>query len=196
MDDRHTFGPLDPADLARLTVDAVAPHGFDARLLAALVQIESGGNPSAWNPEPRYRYLWDVRHHRPFRGLTGVESASEVPPLDFPTIAGDRDQEWWGQQASWGLCQLMGAVARELGCRAPFLPTLVFDPRLNLELAAQHLAALLRWAGGDPAQALAAYNAGKGGYASSAGTSYARLVLLTHAALPPLRDSGVQRGEI
>lgn len=137
-------------------------HGIDPNLLEALVLQESGGNPWAWNPEPHYRYFWDVRHHRPFRALTSEERQSERPPKDFPCLAGDPDQEWWAQQASWGLLQLMGAVARELGFKNPYLPELC-DPQVNLTLGARHLGNRLRWAAGDTKAALSAYNAGTAG---------------------------------
>lgn len=164
--------------------EAAALHGLDPRVVAALVTVESSGNPFAWNPEPRYRYLWDVRQRRPFRPLTASENADEVPPADFPFIAGDRDQEWWAQQASWGLMQVMGAVARELGFRGPYLTELV-QPRTNLGLGCRHLANLLAWAEGDLVQALAAYNGGKAGNTTEPfrNESYASKVLLALAGV-------------
>ena len=89
-------------------------------LVRAIVWVESGGDVHAWNPEPPYRYFWDVRRKTPFRSLTELERASEVPPDDFPSLKGDRDAEWWGQAASWGPMQVMGAVAREHGFSAHF----------------------------------------------------------------------------
>ena len=102
------------ASTALWRVAKAAAHGLPPLLITALVEQESAGDPYAWNPEPRYRYLWDVKRNAPFRTPTEAERASEIPPHDFPTLGGDRDQEWWGQQASWGLMQVMGAVAREL----------------------------------------------------------------------------------
>jgi len=156
--------------------------GLEALLVEALVEQESSGNSWAHNPEPRYRYLWDVSRRKPFRGLTALEIASETPPVDFPTLAGDRDQEWWNQQASWGLMQVMGAVARELGFRGPYLTELC-DPRVNLPLGCEKLAQNRIWAGGDVFQALAAYNAGRGGWHSPQGQAYAASVLKRKAAL-------------
>lgn len=135
-------------------------YGLDHTVIAAQVQVESGGNHWAWNPEPRYRYLWDVRHSRPFRPLTDTERASEAPPADFFSLAGDLDQEWWGQQASWGLLQIMGAVAREHGFAEPYLTELL-DPSHNLDLGCRHLKGLMVWAKGNIEQALAAYNGGQ-----------------------------------
>jgi hypothetical protein len=141
-----------------------AMAGLDPSILLALVTVESGGDPWAWNPEPRYRYLWDVAHDRPFRPLTPSEIAAEVPPADFTALAGDADQEWWGQAASFGLCQIMGAVAREHGFKGRYL-TALCDPEINLRFACMHLNGLMVWAGRDATRALAAYNGGKVGNA-------------------------------
>ncbi len=123
---------------AILIQSTAARHGLEPALVAAIVQVESGGNAYAWNPEPHYRWFWDVRRNRPFRTLTPVEISGEVPPLDFPTLAGDRDQEWWAQQASWGLMQVMGAVAREMGFTRKYLTQLT-DPEDSLEYGCRKL---------------------------------------------------------
>lgn len=126
----------------------------------AIVQVESGGNPFAWNPEPAYRYVWDVKRNIPFK-LGEDIVRSPVPPKDFPTLAGDQDQEWWGQRASWGLMQVMGAVARELGYREPYLPELCL-PDTNIQYGCLHLKALHRLYAGKFGLmgVVAAYNAG------------------------------------
>jgi len=136
---------------------------LDPALVVALVAQESSGDPWAYNPEPRYRYFWNVRTQSPFRRLTAEEIEREVPPVDFPTIAGDRDQEWWAQQASWGLLQIMGAVARETGFTGRYLTELC-DPVLNLTLGCRLLHQLMLWAHGETWQAVAAYNGGRGGW--------------------------------
>lgn len=127
-------------DLARI---AAAQTGVPVDLILAIVEVESGGNQWAWNPEPHYRWFWDVRRNRPFRQLFPGESDSEYPPQDFPCLAGDRDQEWWGQQASWGLMQTMGAVARENGFTGPFLTELC-DPATSLKFGTRHLHRLMQ----------------------------------------------------
>ena len=172
------------AGLYDLIAAAAAQHGLDPALVAALVQQESRGDGTAYNPEPHYRYLWNVRTRQPFRPLTLKERRSEEPPLDFPTLAGDRDQEWWAQQASWGLCQVMGATARELGCKAPYLTILVRDDALNLDLGCRYLAAHLKRAGGNLRKALGAYNAGWGGADGPRGTAYAGEVLARVHSVP------------
>lgn len=150
------------AAIAQALVTAAGMHHLDPKVVGAIVRVESAGNPYAWNPEPRYRWVWNVRTWAPFRALRLDEVASEVAPADFPSLAGDRDQEWWAQQASWGLMQVMGAVARERGFRGLYLTQLV-DPATNLDIGCGHLAALLRWAEGDLVQACAAWNGGKAG---------------------------------
>lgn len=156
--------------------------GVEPRLLQAVMLHESGGNPFAYRPEPRYRWFVDCRTGRPFREISQDEIGSKVAPPDFPCLAGSREQEWWGQQASWGCCQLMGAVAREHGFKGPYLPELC-DPATNLALACQVLTAALSWARGDEALALGRYNAGPGGAASQAGQDYAHAVLKIRARL-------------
>lgn len=166
----------------RALIESIAPrHGLDPNLVEAVVLQESAADPWAWNPEPRYHWLWHVRAHKPFRVLSFAESASEAPPADFPSLAGDRDQEWWGQQASWGLMQIMGAVAREHGYMKPFLPSLC-DPEANIEIGCAHLAQLMAWAG-NPAKALGAYNAGRAAWNLPAAVKYAQHALKLYASV-------------
>ena len=169
-------------DLRAQIAFAAGEAGLDGRLVAAVVQVESGGNEYAWNPEGHYRWFWNVYTKTPFRVLTDVERGSKYPPTDFPCLAGDRDQEWWGQSASWGLMQVMGAVAREQGFLGPYLTELV-HPIVNLEYGCAVLAKRIRWAKGNEARGVAAYNAGPGGALSPVGIAYAEKVLRAKAAL-------------
>lgn len=153
--------PSTSSGRAVLIQSAAARHNLPPVLIGALIEQESSGNPWAWNPEPRYRYLWDVSRNRAFRTLSLAEIGSKVPPLDFSCLAGDRDQEWWAQHASWGLMQVMGAVARECGYQARYLTELL-APEDNVEYGCRHLVHLVArffsrwsWAG-----VIAAYNAG------------------------------------
>ena len=174
-------------------VETVAEmHGLEVPLIQAIVHIESGGDPWAWNPEPRYRYFWDVRNKRPFRTLHALELESKMPPKDFYDLRGfrgvDADQEWWGQQASWGLMQLMGGLARELGYAGAYLSSLC-DPGTNLQLGCRHLRALLDWADrGNIAEpvtwnAVAAYNGGRGGWSWPGPQAYASKVRIEYDRL-------------
>jgi hypothetical protein len=134
-------------------------NGLEPQLVKAQVLVESGGNTWAWNPEPAYRYLWDVKLNRPFRQLTSGEAIAKTPPSDFLTLQGDRDQEFWAQQSSWGLLQVMGAVAREVGFNGPFLTELC-KPEVGMHVGCLYLARLLKRGGGNIVAALAAYNGG------------------------------------
>jgi hypothetical protein len=130
-------------------------------LVEAIVQVESRGRLFAWRAEPPYRYYWDVARNRPFRRPTAAELASETAPRDFPHFEAisSRDTEWWGQAASWGPMQVMGAVAREYGFGSDF-PELcstlgVFYGCLHLNRLWKRFYADHGWMG-----VAAAYNAG------------------------------------
>jgi hypothetical protein len=133
---------------------------LEPELVLAVIWQESGGIQAAWNPEQRYRWFWNVRTNAPFRRVTDAENMSEYPPTDFPSLAGDPDQEWWGQQASWGLMQPMGAVARECGMKNKYVGDLLIFPELNIQIGCTHLSRKLKQAGGDVRGALLRYNGG------------------------------------
>lgn len=148
------------SDIDRLIAAQAVAFSLPYNLVHAVVQHESSRDPYAWNPEPPYRYYVNVVTNQPFRKCTPAELASEKPPADFPSGAGARDAEWWGQAASWGLMQVMGAVARELGYKG-HLPGLC-DPAAGMKFGCYHLANLRKryfaqfgWDG-----VVAAYNAG------------------------------------
>lgn len=153
--------------------------GMQPALPLALIWRESGGDRWAWNPEPAYRYLWDVKYNRKFRKLTPLESAAESPPADFCSIhpSVPADAEWWGQQSSFGLIQPMGAVARERGFKGLFLTELLV-PETNLQIGLTHLRAYFV-ATGNVREALRCYNGGPAntdyGYADDVLKKYAEI---------------------
>ena len=155
--------------IAQLVDTAAETHRLSAALVRGVALMESSGDTWAFNPEPEYRYLWDLHLHKPFRRLTSTELACKTPPADFTALPGiPIDAEWWGQQTSWGLMQVMGGVAREHGFRGRFLSALC-DPALGLDFGCRVLADRLRWSEGDVRSALAAYNGGKAGNAPGRG---------------------------
>ena len=152
---------IPPSVLKWRDLAGMAPtFGLEPDLVLAVIWQESGGIQGAWNPEQRYRWFWNVKTIAPFRKVTDAENASEYPPKDFPCLAGDPDQEWWAQQASWGLMQPMGAVARECGFKGDYIGDLLIYPELNLQFSCIHLSRKLKQAGGDVRGALLRYNGG------------------------------------
>ena len=127
------------------------------RLIAALMQVECGGDVFASRFEPHYQYLWDVVSDKPKR-CTGV-----CRPNDFFGISGvtSMHTEFNQQRTSWGPLQVMGAVAREYGYKGPFA---ALCGELGIKYGVWHLIALKRrlLAKGfeDDDDLIAAYNAG------------------------------------
>lgn len=143
-------------------ISVIAPkYDLDPALVAAIVTVESGGNRFAHRYESAYEYLWNVRTNSPYR-VAPADRTRDNAPDDFPAPPGTETAttEWIDQQSSWGLMQVMGAVAREQGLIL-FLTTLV-DPMVGLNHGC-HLLSRLRdrylksdgWAG-----VLASYNGG------------------------------------
>jgi hypothetical protein len=136
-------------------------------LVIAVCMIESEGYTWWNNPEPKYKYFWDVKLKKPFREVSKLEIADKYPPPDFYDLRGlrgiDADQEWWNQQCSWGLMQVMGAVAREAGFQEYCL-TQLCNPTYGIEYGCAVLARNIKWSKGNLAQAIAAYNAGYGNW--------------------------------
>ena len=127
-----------------LACQAAAKYGLDEALVCALCEVESSWMPWAVRHEAGYKWLID------FHRMTLKEAYSDVSLIDA-------DQNWWVfevdvihppgdahtellfQQTSWGLLQIMGAVARERGFRGWL--TELCDPQVNLEWGCKHL----RW---------------------------------------------------
>jgi len=114
---------------------AAVRFGINPAVLAGLVATESGGNYLAYRAEPRYRWL--LKAARRPRIITA-------------------DTSIYMQRISYGLCQVMGAVAREHGFTG-WLSAL-FMPEVGLHYGAKHLAACIRRAGGGLYGGLRRYN--------------------------------------
>ncbi len=141
-----------PADIAAAISVAAAEAGVDPALLAAVAKQESGFEPTAMRYEPDWPYMWDVETGAPFRGVLNPKTFPAPDYVSGPT-------EWNAQRTSWGLCQVMGAVARELGFRGKFLSQLC-DPIEGARFGAKQIAKLQRRY--DEIQdVVSAYNAGK-----------------------------------
>lgn len=102
----------------KLIEDVAKEHNIDADLLAAFVSVESSNNKYAYRFEPEYQWLLDVIKHAKLNGITA-------------------DSEKTLQMSSFGLCQVMGAVARELGLTGSIFQLL--DEKTNLTYCAKLL---------------------------------------------------------
>ncbi len=119
---------------------ALNKYYVDPALFAALVIQESGGDPKASRYEPKYEA----------KNVTGKSRWNKARALGWS----DHDLA-----TSWGLAQVLGATAWEMGFHYP--PAAILDPDANLKLGARYLRSkLAKW--GNVYEALLAYNGGDG----------------------------------
>lgn len=120
--------------------------GIEPRLLKAIATAESSLSPNAIRFEPAFNYLKDVEV---FAKQTGVSV----------------DTERMLQRCSFGLVQIMGGTARDLGYSGP-LAAFISDPAAALSYGARYLVSLYSRYGvvgqakGWAEPVVAAYNAG------------------------------------
>jgi soluble lytic murein transglycosylase-like protein len=119
-------------------VRVATAYGLDPKLLAAQVKVESNGESDSLRFEPAFYRTY-------IRGNADAKAAR------FGPLAA----------CSFGPLQIMLETACEIGFVGQ--PWDLFTPAIGLEWGAKYLASLLVWAHGDYAQALAAFNGGKGG---------------------------------
>lgn len=108
-------------------------HGLEGALVCAVVEQESN-----WAP-------WAIRYEPAFQ--TRYVEPQNLGPTE--TVA---------RSISWGLMQLMGEVARELGFQGKLAS--LCDPDTGLEWGCKHLKAKLDAHGGDVTAGLLAWNGG------------------------------------
>lgn len=121
-------------DIAAAISLAAAEFHVEPALLAAIVIKESGGDTWAIRYEPAWKYMWDVETNAPFRGTLNPETFPAPDYVSSPT-------EWNSQRTSWGLMQVMGAKARELGFVGKFLSELC-DPVVGVRFGAKFVSKL------------------------------------------------------
>ena len=117
---------------------AADDYKFDPLILAAIIQQESAGDPFAIRYEPNWDYEFNLRH---FADLNRITVKTEKVC----------------QSCSWGLMQIMGTVARELGHDGPL--TKLVDIEINLRLGAKKLKDLA-YKRDTEEDMIASYNAG------------------------------------
>lgn len=109
-------------------------NGLDPNLVAAFIMTESSGNPQATRFEPGWKYF-----------------------LNPALFSDDTDLEKQQQATSWGLMQVMGTIARELGYSGDL--TALAQPDLGVKYGCLKLKQLAgKYAG--QSDMIAAYNAG------------------------------------
>lgn len=114
---------MDPS-LEDIIVNHCFRFSFDPKWVKAIIQQESQGNTYALRYEPQYAYLYQVKI---FAQHALISLATEET----------------SQKMSWGLGQVMGAVAREQG-HAGFMGEL-FQPELNVKHICIRLKNLKHW---------------------------------------------------
>lgn len=120
--------------------------GLPPRILYAVIVQESNGQPWAYRFEPAFYEKYLV-------GKTSADLGGLWPAAVSST------SERWARATSWGLMQIMGQVARELGFRGVYL-TMLCTPNIGVHWGAMHLAKKIARYGSIEA-GLSAYNAGK-----------------------------------
>ncbi|HZS70686.1 MAG TPA: lytic transglycosylase domain-containing protein [Candidatus Acidoferrum sp.] len=127
-----------PPESVALARKAAAAQKLDAPLVCAIIEQES-----AWDP-------WAMRYEPAF-------FAKYVAPLY--TNNKISASEAYARGFSWGLMQVMGQVAREMGFDAPFLSALC-DPEHGLAVGCKLLRKKLDAMAGDLTRGLLAWNGG------------------------------------
>lgn len=113
-------------------------HQIPLELVLAVIETESNFNNMTYRFEPNWKYH------------LSIEAFSKMTLVSYNT-------EKAMQQISWGLMQVMGTVARELGFKGLF--TELCDPGTGIDYGCAKLAGLLeKYSSRD--DAIASYNAG------------------------------------
>jgi soluble lytic murein transglycosylase-like protein len=128
---------VSPDTIALAKRNAIS-YALDPALVCAIVEQESAWNTFAIRYEPAFfaKYVASLY-------TNNKVTASEAYARGF----------------SWGLMQVMGQVARETGCDAPFLSVLC-DPEHGLAIGCKVLRKKFDAMAGDTTRALLAWNGG------------------------------------
>lgn len=126
--------------------DKSAKYNLDSSLVAAIILQESRGKHCASRHEDTWKYVYNAKE---FARESGVSVRTEEV----------------GQKTSWGVMQIMGTVARELGFKGQF-PELC-DPALGIEYGCKQLKRIYSKQR-ELSDIIASYNAG-GAYKKNSG---------------------------
>lgn len=126
--------------LVELAQNKAKQHGVDPDLLLAIIAVESSWNPWSIRFEPKYQYFYFYNEHA---------SQNHIDPFYEKSL----------QATSWGLCQVMGGVCRELGYHG--MLTNVLQPDVSVQMGCLKIKELMvRYGGEAESQIISAYNAG------------------------------------
>ena len=141
-----------PPQLVALARKAAASQSLDPALVCAVIEQES-----SW-------YAWAMRYEPAFfaKYVAGLYTNNKITA-----------SEAYARGFSWGLMQVMGQVAREMGFDGTFLSALC-DPEQNLAIGCKLLRKKFDAMGGDTTRGLLAWNGG-------ADSAYAAQVLARRA---------------
>jgi soluble lytic murein transglycosylase-like protein len=126
-------------------------YGLPTFLVEAIIDQESSGNPWAIRFEPAFHRTYVL--NKPYETFWPCSTKTEGE----------------ARATSWGLMQVMGQTARELGFTGPFLSELC-DPSVGIDLGCRYLAELAERFPGPKYgwdAVCAAYNGGPGAVQSS-----------------------------
>lgn len=122
------------------TINSVSEkYRTNPKLIAAIILQESNVNECATRYESHYRWLY-----RPEFFAKKNNTTEETETIH--------------QKTSWGLMQIMGAVARELGFDSDMVK--LCDPAINIRFGVMHLAKLKKRYGSNYNDLISSYNAG------------------------------------
>ena len=133
---------MNKAELVTLAKRTAANHDLDPALFCALVETESGWDTWAARYEPGFKKRY-------------IDPIKSIERFGVTSYATEREH----RSTSWGLCQVMGQVARELGCPLPSLAELC-APETGLKYGAKRLKKAMDRKNGDVREALLNYNGG------------------------------------
>ena len=128
-------------DLLELIQNTAGSFGVPWRLVYAIINVESRFEPYACRFEPLWNEKWVV-----------------TPDVFAKSLGQSIPTEIVQQKTSWGLMQVMGAVARELGFTG-YLPQLCLS-EYSIHYGCKKLQQLMKRYPTDINDVVAAYNAG------------------------------------
>ena len=114
-------------------------HEINPKLVGAIVMQESAGSACATRYEMDYRWLYKPEIFAPMNNISRMTETNQ-------------------QKTSWGLMQVMGGVARELGYEGPLVG--LCKPKIGLHYGIKKLLELKKRYGDNIENVIAAYNAG------------------------------------